>query len=330
LGICKAMADPNVLELVRGKPAQQANKEGSSKHRLADASLERRANSMVRNDLEDHNRVYDPDKEKSWGEKYRFFSGVHMRRNYPKFAEARHDPFNKDPSWGKAVLHRVSKACKKKDVSPESLFKGLDIDGDGNLNRPELKRVLTTLLPDISNPEITAIFDMIDQDKSGEVSIPELCGALNKQGREASGPPEHANRWRNPIHRINRFPPGKIEGWDHLEGPCQTERLDRLCDRQTSEIMSRLGESLVTTPRAVQHQNKTPKYLYFGGGAGIGVDSSRFRRREWEQQRSKTGEVPKLTVPEVGTPTRPGWLCEPGSPLVSKGLVAPSVASSAR
>jgi len=218
----------------------------------------------------------------------------------------------------------------KKDVSPESLFKGLDIDGDGNLNRPELKRVLTTLLPDISNPEITAIFDMIDQDKSGEVSIPELCGALNKQGREASGPPEHANRWRNPIHRINRFPPGKIEGWDHLEGPCQTERLDRLCDRQTSEIMSRLGESLVTTPRAVQHQNKTPKYLYFGGGAGIGVDSSRFRRREWEQQRSKTGEVPKLTVPEVGTPTRPGWLCEPGSSLVSKGLVAPSVASSAR
>jgi len=202
-----------------------------------------------------------------------------MKGNYRVFARARHDPFNKDPSWGHSVIANVSTACSKQGKNPEDLFKGIDLTGDGTLNRPEMKRVLCSVLPSLSDLELAAIFDTIDNDSSGEVSVREFCDALTR-GKTVKVSESSAQRWRNPIHRMKRIPPATIEGWDHLEGSCQHNRMDRLCEAQTNELMGRLGGTLANNPRSLTNANTVPKYHYFGGGA----HSERFRRRDWMKE----------------------------------------------
>jgi len=130
------------------------------------AALNRRGNAAARRELEDSERIYSNVEQKNWEQKYKFFSARHMERSYRLFTRARHDPFNKDPSWGKSIIQKVSDACTSRKVCPEALFNGVDITGDGNLNRPELKRVVCSLLPGLSDEELTAIFDTIDDDQA--------------------------------------------------------------------------------------------------------------------------------------------------------------------
>merc|ERR1719361_2298584 len=102
---------------------------GKVNHAFAEADLERRGNAAMRADIKDAARLYDPAKERGWEQKYKFFSGAHMKGNYRVFARARHDPFNKDPSWGHSVISNVSIACAKQGKNPEYLFKGIDLTG---------------------------------------------------------------------------------------------------------------------------------------------------------------------------------------------------------
>lgn len=291
---------------------------------IEDRALARRSDK-VREQLRDAERVYDPVAEESWGTKYKFFSELKMKGTYRTYARARHDPFNKDPAWGKTVLKNVANFCEAKGIQAEDVFKSVDVDGDAQLAIPEVKKALCKVLPNLSDQELIAVFDAIDTDKSGQVSLNEFVAAM-EVGRKAKVSKAATERHRNPIHRIHRVPPAIMEGWAHLADPeaVQGTRYERIgcsktmgeaCDKETNDLMERLSDALMSTPRALQNPNNVGKYHWFGGGA----DMNRFRRSEHQRSRAQTaawGSSAKQAapVPDPGGPdVRPGFLCDPTS-----------------
>lgn len=291
--------------------------------KLQEAAINRCANAQLREALQDQNRIYDSHKEKKWAVKYQFFSGGHMKASYRTFAKARHDPFNKDPSWGDGVIKRVADAYTKQGVvDPMEMFKGLEISSDGKLSRPILKKVLISVLPDLSDFEVATIFDAlgtISGDKN-EVSVREFCEAL-QSGRMAKPgcTKSSGRRWRNPLHRFKRYPPARVEGWDHLDGASKQERFDELCDREQQAMAERLESVLQSpSPRATfTGRPNTSKYQYFSGGG----DVDRFARRTWRSEKSEdkaqTGEAVVALAAGEKKPDMPmasssayGWLCD--------------------
>jgi hypothetical protein len=274
--------------------------------RFAEAALERRGNAQARKQLEDQSRIYCMVEQKHWEHKYKFFSARHMERSYRLFTRARHDPFNKDPSWGKSIIHRLANACAAKSIKPESLFSGVDITGDGKLNRAEMKRIVCNVLPQLSDEELTAIFDVIDEDHSGEINVHEFCDVL-RRGKDFKVAEDTAHRWRNPIHRMKRFAPAQVEGWDHLEGDVKFKQCDKLCASMQSEMQSRLGETLVQSARGQKSVVAArPKYNCFNGGG----DGDRFR---WQQFAKDRAIDPARLTPRITDPgpfPRPGWMYE--------------------
>lgn len=242
--------------------------------------------------------------QRNWEQKFKFFSGRHMERSYRLFTKARHDPFNKDPSWGKSIIHRVADACTKRDMPPETLFTGLDISGDGNLGRPEMKRVVCGVLPTLSDEEVTAIFDSIDADKSGEVNVKEFCNVVRK-GKSFKVTDETAQRWRNPIHRIKRFSPAICEGWDHLESDMKTVQIDKLCDTMLSDMQDRLGDTLAKSARGDKKVIACrPRHAWFGGGGDI----DRFDKQKWLKDKVHNPDRLKPRITDPGPFPKPGWM----------------------
>jgi len=239
--------------------------------------------------------------EKHWGDKYRRFSGKHMKGSYANYARARRDPLNKDPSWGESVLKKFSVACDAKGVSPSKLFSEMDIDGDRTVCRPELNRALGRIFPEFSENEFTAIFDFIDHDDSGSISIAEFVNLLNLgKGHKDLSVQKDALRYRNPLYKINRLAPAKPEGWDHINDAPSSGGLDQLAAQQQEKIFDRLGPTVSTNPSGMQ----LPKYHNFSGGSGL------FTRRAWEKARQDDDPsvIPAPTLPDPGGMTpKPGW-----------------------
>eukprot|EP00928_Gymnodinium_smaydae_P022456 TRINITY_DN18855_c0_g1_i1.p1 TRINITY_DN18855_c0_g1~~TRINITY_DN18855_c0_g1_i1.p1 ORF type:complete len:359 (-),score=61.80 TRINITY_DN18855_c0_g1_i1:12-1088(-) len=240
----------------------------------------------------------DDHTQQHWEDRYKFFSSRHMKHAYRIFKHARHDPFNKDPAWGMDVISRVARACASQGKSPQELFEGVDITGDGDLNRPEMNRVVCSVLPDLSEEELTAIFDTIDEDKSGEVSVSEFIDTLAKgqsmTEAEVRATAEASKRWRNPLHRITRMAPARIEGWDHLDGPTEFDYSTRTCDTQQRRIADRLSRILGRTPR--------------GRGAPP-PESDRYARRSREN-RSGTESMRSSILEIEDLVPKPGWMVE--------------------
>lgn len=276
--------------------------------RFAEAALERRGNEMARRELEDAGRIFNAVDQKNWEAKYKFFSGRHMDRSYRLFTKARHDPFNKDPSWGKSVMHRVSAICTERNMDPEQLFADCHISGSGDLNRPEMKRVICSVLPTLSDEELTAIFDTIDADHSGEINVKEFCDSI-RQGRHLKVAKETADRWRNPIHRMKRFAPAQVEGWDHLEGEVKFTQTDKLCDSMQSQMEGRLSDTLTQSARLrTSYMTPRSKYEFFSGGG----DGARFRRQQWTKDREMNDNQDSFTprIKDPGPFPKPGWMYE--------------------
>ncbi|CAE8587003.1 unnamed protein product, partial [Polarella glacialis] len=76
----------------------------------------------------------------------------------------------------------------KKDLAvycgthPQDLFSKLDLDGNGQLSRPELLSIILRLEPGLSPAEQEAIWDRFDVDRDGLVSIAEFCRTLQGVG----------------------------------------------------------------------------------------------------------------------------------------------------
>jgi len=231
-----------------------------------------------------------------------------MERSYRLFTRARHDPFNKDPSWGKSIVHRVAEACTSRNVAPETLFTGIDVTRDGTLNRPDMKQVVIGVVPNLSDEEVSAVFDSIDADQTGEVNVKEFCEVVRK-GKSFKGSADTAWRWRNPIHRVKRLAPAVVEGWDHLEGNAKFDQFDKLCDREQSNMQTRLGESLAKTAGGDKKVIASrPRHAWFSGGG----DSDRFRRQQWAKDKVQNPEklTPRITDP--GPFPKPGWMYQTG------------------
>jgi len=261
---------------------------GMVNHRLANAALERRGNVAMQRDLRDQCRIFDGRDEKKWDKKYKYFSGNHMKTSYRLFAQARHDPFNKDPSWSKSMIANIAGVCSEKGVSPRDLFIDVDKSADGMLNRAEMRRVLLSVDGKLSDMEINGVFDAVDHDSSGEVSVQEFCESLEHTNGPISR--EDTQRYRNPLHRVQRLAPAKVEGWDHLGGPGSlpsTLPATELIDQYQLSMRRRLGDIMLQTPRQRDMQERTPKYQYFCGGA----DSSRFARRAGGRKEPPDGQT---------------------------------------
>jgi len=303
-----------------------------AQHRLAQAELKKRGNVA---DLEDANRVYNAGEQRKWEQKYKFFSNRAVEKSYKIFARARHDPFNKDPSWGKSILTKVGHACDSRGIAPEELFLGVDITGDGNLNRPEMKKVILSVLPSMSDQELVAIFDTIDEDKSGEVNVDEFLSCLKSS--VSHGVSQEATKWRNPVHRTKRFAPATIEGWDHLQDPPQYKRLEHLVTNTQQGMQDRLTHPLaMSSPAGGKEQREPSKYLFFVGGA----DADRFRHQKWmkdakHHETNGTKEAfTRCRLTDPGPIPKPGWMYNSELREVSLagkrgGYVQPGVADTA-
>jgi hypothetical protein len=207
-----------------------------------DTALARRANAGLRKDLQQLQRIYDPEQETEWGLKYRNFSSDHMRRAYKTYAEARHDPFNKCPGWTQAVIRKIAKSMADIGISPEDEFAKLDVSGDGVLDRAEVRSMFMDFVPDLSDTEIIAVFDSIDHADKELVSLQELTQlfwgrptgsgqhvtkgvmearplqttASQMSDAEYSATHGTGGNHRTPVHRVKRIPPAQVEGWEHL------------------------------------------------------------------------------------------------------------------
>mmetsp|Transcript_120751 Transcript_120751/g.225720 ORF Transcript_120751/g.225720 Transcript_120751/m.225720 type:complete len:381 (-) Transcript_120751:44-1186(-) len=295
--------------------------------RLAEAALNRRGNEQLRNDVKDANRLFDPAVQKRWTEKYRNFSSNHMKVAYQTYAKARHDPFNKDPSWVKKILAKIGSEMSNKGITPGSLFKEMDVTQDGRLDRPEVRRFLLRMKPDLSDSELAAVFNVMDPDQSNEIEREELeqvfkdvsgfrRSARSSKSASASNTPQQtprgsSTRWRNPIHRIKRFPPAVIEGHDHLEGSTRITGDLEVVSREQAELFKRLGRDLCS-PRGQERAGKPPPELhhmaqthsYFGGGGDVG----RFQRIHWNRAKAHGGDYAcPAPIPDPGPDARPGY-----------------------
>jgi len=261
--------------------------------------------ALLDQQIRDNHRSFDPEQEKQWRERYRFFSGAHMKVKFRTYAMARHDPCNKDPSWGKAVMYNIRKAAEEKKMDLAQVFRASDVSGKGSLDRPEMRQVLLGVLPSLSDLEIADVYDSVDTDKDGTLTIQEFISAVTSSAPVSK---ETQERWRNPINKMPRMSPALHEGWDHLSGKNATMP-GRPSDLRSSQMVKRLHEA--SSPRSVKHEmlDQVPKYKYFGGGN----DTGRFRRQQWKQDLASQVASPRLPLFEdPGPDVRPGFLCAEG------------------
>lgn len=80
------------------------------------------------------------------------------------------------PDKIKQDLLWINKFLKLKKIDVFECFEKMDTDGDGTIQKPEF---ITVLLKDYAIPELTkeriiAVFDALDWDKTGDLSIGEM------------------------------------------------------------------------------------------------------------------------------------------------------------
>jgi len=261
-------------------------------NQLAEEAAAKRGNIKH---LRDFNRIYDDDERKEMETKYLFFSGTHMRRIYKQFAHAKHDPFNKSPDWSRSIFQRLSAAFEEKGISPDEILNKTDVDRDGELNRGEMKKVVLEIMPTMSDGELTAIYDAVDTDNTGEVSIRKFCSAMQKEASANIVPQEAAVRYRNPVFRTHRFAPAVIDGWDHeLDKPLRDLRLDKICETERDSILLRLAEEFQDRGFGVESMPSTSRPQSRGFAAETLSSASR---------PSSRGFAPG-TVPSTPRPSR--------------------------
>lgn len=245
--------------------------------------------------------------ETHWEQKYRFFSQPKMRSYYRTFANARHDPFNKDPSWGRSIMQKLGDACKNRGCEPNDMF---GRTSDGKLDRTQLQNAIHGVLPSLSDMELTSIFNSSVEAKSGKVDADEFCAKLKKACAEPKVTDDISQRWKNPLYRIQRFAPCDLELEGRLEDVTHSTNSET---KRANTVRARGTLDKIPKPELAETiSNDSTAYQYFSGG----FDSGRFRRNEWMQARSTGFSAsprhralkPIEGVPDPGGPdVRPGW-----------------------
>eukprot|EP00929_Paragymnodinium_shiwhaense_P034535 TRINITY_DN18779_c0_g2_i1.p1 TRINITY_DN18779_c0_g2~~TRINITY_DN18779_c0_g2_i1.p1 ORF type:complete len:2004 (+),score=587.90 TRINITY_DN18779_c0_g2_i1:82-6093(+) len=76
------------------------------------------------------------------------------------------------------IVLKIAKAVVKRGLSAEELFRRVDTDGSGELDRDELAAVVRKLHRGFTEEELDKLFHFLDADGGGTVSVDEFCQAL--------------------------------------------------------------------------------------------------------------------------------------------------------
>lgn len=224
-------------------------------------------------------------------------------------------------------MQKLGEACKHRGCEPKEMFNNTS---DGKLDRAQMQNAIHGVLPSLSDMELTSIFNSSVESSSGKVDAGQFCAKLHKACAEPKISDEISQRWKNPLHRIQRFAPCEIELEGHLED------LSRGSDsetKRTSTVRPRGRLDKIPFPQLPEtiSSNDSTAYEYFNGG----FDSSRFRRHEWMQARSTGFSAsprhralkPIEGIPDPGGPdVRPGWHIS----LAARGMLSSKMPLSAR
>lgn len=77
-----------------------------------------------------------------------------------------------------SLLAYIGSLISRAGKTTLDLFSDLDVNRDGRLERNEISQLLRTLQPELKEDQLKMIFDKIDIDGDGAVSLQELCLAL--------------------------------------------------------------------------------------------------------------------------------------------------------
>src|SRR6218665_324211 len=77
----------------------------------------------------------------------------------------------------------------------DALFVACDLDGSGYIDRDELALVCSDLTPD----EVGAVFDQLDSDGDGRISLPEFCAGFQAMSETMANTREKLNKRRQSL-----------------------------------------------------------------------------------------------------------------------------------
>ena len=146
-------------------------------------------------------------------------------------AEAQREMLERQQKANMPVSARLREALAAKSVQVIHLFKSWDADGDGLVSKGEFARALTLLgVDDATADDMDELFDVLDDDGSGEISYQEL-----RSGRRGA-----VTKSRNAMASVSGGGGGAPSDLDiSLQGPAVSRQLKELVfTRQVTEILS--------------------------------------------------------------------------------------------
>ena len=144
-------------------------------------------------------------------------------------AEAQREMLERQQKANMPVSARLREALAAKSVQVIHLFKSWDADGDGLVSKGEFARALTLLgVDDATADDMDELFDVLDDDGSGEISYQEL-----RSGRRGA-----VTKSRNAMASVSGGGGGAPSDLDiSLQGPAVSRQLKELVfTRQVTEI----------------------------------------------------------------------------------------------
>jgi len=249
-------------------------------------------------ELEEELRIFDERSRTAWARKYAHFSGRHMRSTaYKNFAQARHDPFNKGPTWTRRIFQLLGNSCKRNGITLQELFHAANTKTAGYLSREEMRRVILGVKYDLSDAELAHIFNELDAEHGGDtkcgISLQGFCNVVEKAMEAKEFKEIH---YQSPV-KVCRLPPhlpGNVTfNLEHDVGEIEAPQ-------NSMSLTDRFAEAIKASPRGPRGTPRleTSKYQYFVGGA----DSERFTRAK--RRGLQQPEVPSSPTPSMLTASR--------------------------
>lgn len=79
------------------------------------------------------------------------------------------------------IMAELKKILKEKDMSVEDLFSGIDTDGDGKVNGPELSKALNEKIEGLSLLQVSNVIKDLDSNQDYRIDVQELKEALEEE-----------------------------------------------------------------------------------------------------------------------------------------------------
>ena len=136
----------------------------------------------------------DPDQK---GVTIEDFKELLVEKDYSEF-EAYEDPFFEEKS--ERVIYVLRQTILKNKIDIDRLFQVFDISGNDELSFEEFERLILEIHPIISHEESNYLFQKLDYDKSGDISLSEFKAYVLRDARLE----EKLKKIENKYHAIRK------------------------------------------------------------------------------------------------------------------------------